>query len=489
MKNFFDYLWGRPAKALQGLAALALGLSLVAQPPPSGPPMDLAGVLEVDPGSGAATLLFPLGTGVGRPGLRFLPALVGRFSPQVGSAPGAFALSPGSLDWPLVPGQPEIRWTYPDGTGGCAQEPGPGDLDPEEVLARFGYAPPARQDHLPHPGPAPPAPLTLAGAAGERLFALSDGPAPVPTRAGASLEAGPWTLPACLLVVRGHLACEFRLAAPGGDADTARYRLTAVRAPAVEPVRFAYGPNGLDFTAACGEAGVRVALDPDSAAPDSAGATAARLRIAYEGPGAAAPGYTVSLLVRAERLGDRQRSAATGPDALPPAFPDPLHVTRIRAEGSGETVAFTYARAPSLTLAGAPGPPGDAPTVLAEIALPARSLHLEWEPWPDALAQTGDRRCRRARWTFGVKALHEAGASTYRREAPDRVPAPSWVRQARRFSLIPGAGAAGACSEIFVRDRWTLRPGAPRAELEIPTFEWDPQEQTLVPVAGVRAPE
>ena len=45
------------------------------------------GILEVDPTSGAASVYIPLGAGIGRPGLCYVPALVGRFAPQVGIAP------------------------------------------------------------------------------------------------------------------------------------------------------------------------------------------------------------------------------------------------------------------------------------------------------------------------------------------------------------------------------------------------------------------
>ena len=473
----------KPGPGVGFWAALALGFTLAAQEAPG-----IQGLLEVDPDSGAVTLLFPLGPGIGRPGLRYLPALVGRLAPQAGTAPGAFVLSPGSLDWSLAPDPPEVRWTYPAGTGGAAERTAPGGLDPVEVLARFGYAPPARPDHLPHAGSAPPAPLVLAGAAGERLFALAiaDPVAPPPAREGSA--PGPWVLPEGLLVVRGPLAYEFRralAARSGAGPGTARYRLTAVRVPAGEPVRFAYGPNGLDFTATCGAAGVRAALDSVGPAQDfpASGAAPARLRITYEGPGAAA-GYTVSLLLRAEELRDGPREGATDPAAIPPAFPNPLHVTRIRADVPGETVAFSYAPAPRP--ADVWGIPHDPPTVLQEIAFPPRNLRLDWEPWPDAQAQTGARRCPRPRVTYGVRAIREAGASTYRRAAPGLVPAPSWARQSRRFDF----GASGDCA-TFVRDRWILQgsTGVPlqgrlSGDCEIPTCEWDPQEQMLVPVAG-----
>ena len=151
------------------LVGFVLTLSLGATQPsdPFKDPFRVRGLLEVDPDTGAASLFFPLGPGIGNPELRYVPALLGRFAPQVGIAPSAFELSPGSLDWPLVPSPPDeapVRWTYTDGSGGCADGLYSGDLNPEEALTRFGYGPMARLAQLPHLGSAlQQSPLVLAG--------------------------------------------------------------------------------------------------------------------------------------------------------------------------------------------------------------------------------------------------------------------------------------------------------------------------------------
>ncbi len=367
----------KPMHCKSILVAFALELSLGASPAQdNGPSYEgkfpiqpqnapgIHGILEVDPDSGAARLLFHLGPGIGRPGLRYIPTLVGRFAPQVGSAPSAFELSPGSLDWPVVPNGPDeappgVRWTYPDGTGGCAEGSCPGDMNPYEIMARFGYAPSIGQ------GFPSPAPLALAGTAGERLLALAaDSEVPVTTPPdlleGEIRGKDRWAIPACLLVVRGDLAYEFRYAGPrrpGGSSGAAHYRLAAVRSPSGENVTFTYGPNGMDFQATRMDAWVRVALESaegvvpvpaldtafpalDSMAPsETFRDVEARLRIIYGGSLAETPGYTVSILLRAEDLAP---GGATGSKAIPPAFRSPLQVARVQADGSGETVQFTY---------------------------------------------------------------------------------------------------------------------------------------------------
>jgi len=231
-------------------------------------------------------------------------------------------------------------------------------MNPYEVIARFGYAPSVGQDSLPRLGLASPAPLGLAGTAGERLLALAADPE-VSVRTPPDLLEGEirgkdrWAIPACLLVVRGDLAYEFRYAGsrrPGESSGAAHYRLTAVRSPSGENVTFTYGPNGMDFEATWTDARVRVALEAaegvvpvpalDPMAPrETFRDVEACLRITYGGSLAETPGYTVSILMRMEDLAPGD---AMGSKSIPPIFRSPLQVTRVQADDSGEMVRFTY---------------------------------------------------------------------------------------------------------------------------------------------------
>ncbi|MDR3672193.1 MAG: hypothetical protein P4L36_15195 [Holophaga sp.] len=409
---------------------------------------------------------------------------------------------------------------------------------PHEVLARFSYAPPSRQDHLPHRSSAPPAPLALAGTAGECLLALTEGygiPEAMPPVLGRDVQAEDgWILPPRLLVVRGDLAYEFSYAAlprPDQSPWAAHYRLTAVRAPSGENLTFTYGPNGVDFEAAWMAARVRVTMEAaegiapvpaldagfpalDSKPPGEAfHDVAAHLRIAYEGP-KAVPDYMVSTLLRAEDLtptippSDSRQDAATRPEALPPPYPGPLQVVRIQVDDSEEAVEFSYGKAPAVNAVNLAGPEEMRhypPTVVQGIVFPIRSFRLDWEPQPGPCppGQMED-----GGWSFGVKAIHEQGAATYHRAAqpasstsfadPDGQEAaggPSWVRQSRHFAFAPTSSRGGSC-KTFIRDRWVLQgkrdPEPPQAsgsipcqkEGDIPTFEWDFQRRTLVAVPG-----
>ena len=548
MINFFTYPAFLLSKSVQRksiLIACALGCSLSAQPTPgngpstkanpSAPPTDtrgIQGVFEVDPESGAASLFIPLGPGIGCTGLRYLPALVGRFAPQAGLAPSAFQLTPGWLDWPLIPSRPNeapprIRWTYPDGAGGgamgaCCDEP-----DPDEVLARFGYAKPGRPAYLPHLNSAPPGPIALKGAAGEWLFPLAADPEiladmpPAPEQEMADKD--PWILPAGLVAIRENLAYEFGYAAPdrsGGNSRVAHYRLIAVRAPSGERVTFTYGPNGLDFEATWTDAKVQVALDALHPS-ETFRQVEARLRITYAGSPAAAQGYTVSILLGTDDLAPSEPPANSPPDtpagakAIPPAFRNPLQVVRVQEDGSGETVEFSYGEASAVSIAGPEATHHVLPTVVKEIAFPWRSLWLDWapQPWPDAPARTGAVSRPESEWSFGVKAIYEKGAPTYMRvspgspcstseppsqSGPKEVSIGSWVRQSRHFACAATPGTGGLC-RTFVRDRWIFQgtnkiPNPEPTQRyrsfdcdfngDIPTFEWDRQEMALVPVVG-----
>ena len=155
------------------------------------------GILEVDPQNGAATLRLPLGPGIGRPGLRFIPALIGRFAPLVGVTPPmpgmesvdqttalvgttGFELSPGTLEVWLVPGEgasglPGARWTFPDGSGGGTRGEMASGVTAQTLWATFGYSSGDGQASRPAPAPeGSPAPCVQAGTGGDVLVALMD---------------------------------------------------------------------------------------------------------------------------------------------------------------------------------------------------------------------------------------------------------------------------------------------------------------------------
>ena len=149
---------------------LAVTLPLKGQPgkasdtPDPAKSSSIRGILEVDPKSGAVSLYFSMGPGLGHSTVRYLPALVGRFAPSFGVrqqseagggagpelallAATGFELSPGHLDLPLIapdagmPG-PVITWTY------LAEHPSPAcSLRP---MWKFGWLSPTGAKNL-HP--------------------------------------------------------------------------------------------------------------------------------------------------------------------------------------------------------------------------------------------------------------------------------------------------------------------------------------------------
>ena len=374
---------------------------------------DRRGILEVDPASGAVSLYVPLGPGIGRTGLRYNPALVGRFAPQVGHSDGgeggresvllattAFELSPGVLDLPLAGAggyerteAPLVaRWTYPDGTGGSSIGVNASGLDPRSIMSRFGHCPSVESGCLPRRTSDPPSPPVIQGSAGEFLLTLFDEtrwPAKQVAFAG---DRDPWMVPSCVLAVRGDLAYEYSFAGSWKRASQpveayAHYRLSSIRSTTGEAMSFTYGENGVDFEAEWEATRLRVtlaglevarpvpALDacslgmgpetPDRACRD----VGARLRLTYEGT-QAGPGYTIIAMVRPEGPASQAPTLASPVDS----FRSNLQVSLIQADGSEEAVQFQYENAPSPE---ASGEPAFAVTVLRELTLPGRRVRLE----------------------------------------------------------------------------------------------------------------
>ncbi len=405
-----------------------------------------ASVLEVDPGTGAATLRIPLGPGVGGSGVRYVPALLGRFAPHGGpgpapSAASGFELSPGHLHcrWDCGEAGAKVlsaRWTLPDGTGGGTGGAAP-QADPRDLLAPFGYGPDAAC------GPA------VGGLAGDLLLPL----------AGSG--------PGGFLVLRAGRAFEYRPDPSGAH----HFRITEVRDTEGGRLTFTYGPSRVDFEAASEAAKVRVvlagrapaapvpALDGPGQDPDTPSLafldTEARIRVTYEGP---APG-SFSLTAMA-------RPGEAGPGGIAPEFfRGALQVTGVLDESTGETLRLGYGRAPALERPGPLGTRSFAPTVLTDFASDQRALHLEWEGAP-----VQDLSGQESGWRLAARGVQELG---------DGAKGP--VRHFRHFAL--GAGAPVPCRTL-VRDRWNLGKEPGGSEGPIPTFELDEGTGILVAVPG-----
>lgn len=486
----------------------------------------IGGVLELDPQSGAASLRIPLGPGIGRVGLTYRPALVGRFAPLAKDrGPGdpgpvlagrtGFELSPGSLDVGIgvVPSNHLIAtWTYPDGSGGRTCDAQATGVTAPALWARFVRCAGKKDKAAPPPASILPVQDMQACLGGDYLLALPETPS----------DRGKEGVPSGLLAVRGDLAYEYRFAtagmpSPPPGARLAHYRLAAIRATSGESITFTYDPNGVGYEAAFGSTRVRVSLAGMAAAPpapslDSACCTAsgrepgldfrdveAHLRITYEG-GDVAQGYTLATLV------GRDFSPSEGQPA-PEAFRNSLQATLVQGDGDGEGIRFRYGKAPAAAHAGAAGTLDLAPTILREIVLPDRSLLLDWEgePAPRDPAEASGAVGLSSGWLFGVAALHDrdpqgepSGVPEYRRPSPFPAPGSPWVRQSRHFAGTQAQESGSSC-ETHIRDRWDFpkpcaRPEShhqippPRAifdyDGDIPTFERDPRTLALEPVPG-----
>jgi hypothetical protein len=246
-------------------------------------------ILEVDPETGTVTMHFPLGMGIGSKGTRYTPSLVGRMGYQVqvsSDSPGngggisisgdsGFALSPGILTL-LVPVDirnpgntpPHIRWTYPDGSGGCTTAWERSEIpDPEEFLSAYGLGLDLGVHQLPWGEESLPIPFLTKGEAGELVLALQDrrpGTQTTSESAG-NYESMPQQFPSAFFVVRGETGFEYhrfedRMAK---DQETwiGHYRLTAIRSMGGEMMAFTYGLNGSDFSAKLGNEEIQVALE------------------------------------------------------------------------------------------------------------------------------------------------------------------------------------------------------------------------------------
>lgn len=420
-------------------AALHFGAALWASASgnPAPAPHRLQGILEVDPHSGAATLCFPLGPGIGHPGLQYVPTLLGRFAPRIASpsacpaSPGSrvaastFELSPGVLAWATASDggaalSEEIHWTYPDGTGGRAKAFDGSTQDAAGMLARFGFSPVAG-------GHGALLCARFAGDAGEDLLIpldTSKGEASSAALSGdGALVHGPGSTAPIVRVIRNDLAYEYRFAGSHRCDRSAYYRLIEIRGASGDRMTFTYGLNGLDFEAAWRDAKLCVsiegveevaavpALDSGPPAPDPGTSCSleARLLIRYGGSLAGTPGHVLGLLLKAQdpalggAIEEPFPESGTSPRAMPPALPQTLQVSRVVDESSGDSVEFTYAKAPDPGTCGSRQASRENPTVLESIVFPRKSFLLEWA--------SEDRK--ETVPALGIKAIHETDAQTY----------------------------------------------------------------------------
>ncbi len=381
-------------------------------------PVITHGGLGVELASGALDLALPLGPGLGRPGLRFVPVLRGRCHPQVDGqgpvpAPG-FDLCPGFLDVEWAANRPlAAMWSYPDGTRSHLAGILPPGVDAARCLARF----------LPGSGARPcgfgPGSTCLApGAHGDLLVGLDlGGPGP---------EGPSEALPPAFLAIHGDLAFRYRLAAPvaGGDTRRARYRLAAIHDAFGDAIAFTHGP-GPRFQASRGSAVIQVALEdtrPDTSAPplgDGPGrAFEATLRVDYRSAAGPGPSFTLGTLARKE--GDSGEPA-------PDAFLRHLQPLRLTRSATGETVTFNYGRCPTAFPS----------TVLQSVGFPGREVDLEWEGRP---APRSDGRPNQDRWAFGISAVTERDLTGH---------APNRVTRHRRILPEPDPSAGGRRSDLW----------------------------------------
>jgi len=480
-----------------GLVVGCLGMMLSRASAQGGPAM------EVDPGTGVVTLCLPLGPGIGRSDLRYVPVLVGRFAPRIGGSPAdpmavldpsdqsGFELSPGNLELWRKPGVDAAdglaaRWTYPDGSGGCTREEPRSGASAASIWAAFGYGSAQGPEASVASGPNGPAEvLVLAGRSGDILIALPEAET-APTPEGPLGGVG---FPSRLLTVRGTVAYEYHWAGVGGArsdpeaGNSGYYRLAAMRATGGDAVTFSYGPNGVDFQADWEAWTLRVALAEGCATGPGSGHDAvpetAQLQVHYAGPDSV-PGYTLQV-------------------ALQPGEPirrQALRVSRIEGWPAGGSTRFGYGPVSAAGPVGAGDDPE--PSVLRSIELPNRSLQLDWGGWFKS-DPGGD-----GAWAFGLAELRDQARPDPGRGADEqvyrRVPAGAgrastaagdrrWVRQSRHF-VFGSASGQGGC-QTFVRDRWNLGDPAPGSQgvaeavgVEIPTFTLVAGTGHLMPVPG-----
>jgi hypothetical protein len=259
---------------------------------------------------------------------------------------------------------PWLRWTYPDGSGGCIREEPRTGASAASLWAAFGYGSAQGPEASVASGPNGPAEVpVLAGRGGDVLVALPEaetGPTPAPGGEG---------FPARLLTVRGAVAYEYHRASVGGArsdpgaARSANYRLAAMRGSGGDAVTFSHGANGVDFQADWVAWTLRVALAEGGATGPGSGHDAvpetAQLRVHYAGPDPI-PGYTLQV-------------------ALQPGEPIRRHALRVsRIEGWPAEGSTRFGYGP--VSASGPVWAGDdpEPSVLRSIELPNRSLQLDW---------------------------------------------------------------------------------------------------------------
>ena len=317
-----------------------------------------------------------------------------------------------------------------------------------------------------------------------------------------------------------------------------------MRSSTGEECQFTYGNNGVDYLVSAGGESVQVALGavtavaPVPALDDGGGSgspwpailspanVAVQIGITYQGTGFA-PSFRVTAITHPECLTPSGLVSAClgaldkgGP--VVESFRRNLQVTTIQREGGEASIQFGYAHAPTMPWPGDSGTVTFAPTVLSEIILPDRRVHLEWgrQERPPKEATEAP-----VAGSYGVQEVFDQGREGQLESRPSnngsdldcqpvpelvhsggRTEASSWREPCTSDQATPAlrnpviqlrhyAFSDQPC-RTYIRERWELLggPGTSSEEAnlrapyrygeDIPTFEQDPMDLTMMPVPG-----
>ncbi len=492
----------------------------VATPPVAEPKAAISAgepILEVDPGSGAASLYFPLGPGIGPGGMRYTPALVGRMAPQVGEHPNSrgggdgiallaasgFELSPGVLDL-LIPANMRdpvdlsrlARWTYPDGSGGCTTPWNwPENQDPWAIMATYGYGPSIEVGQMPGGYDRIPAPFLARGDAGERVLGCVEErrfPTVTVSPLTGNRMPGPLQIPSCVFIRRGDVGYEYRFAGTWKSKDQeslfGHYRLAAIRSLDGETITFKYGSNGIDFMATSADEKVIVSLEAvESARPvlslfdatltmegsapvESFCDLGLRLSVTHLAGESISQKAVINAVCPSNWLSSGQSLAARldcalGEDGSPvDSIRSHLQVTGIGGPTDPQSILFDYGKAPALAHPGSAGTRTFAPTVLQGLTFNGTRFLLNWRGYPTPKADSPA-----AAWAFALDSITERmgdavdGRVVYRRAAVEE-PTRAVLKDGGTLTEeeIPTYRQARHFSSLegpcrtYVRDRWAF---------------------------------
>ncbi|HCZ32888.1 MAG TPA: hypothetical protein DHV93_05195, partial [Holophagaceae bacterium] len=393
---------------------------------------------------------------------------------------GSASFSPGSLDLgPLVSAFDRKPTTYslPGGGGGRVLGQLPAGMDAPTVqalLGRFGFGAADAVGFVPGAvGRATKVPLVQMGSDGSLIVGLrAAGPSSQLTdEVSADIQRDPsstyrWDLPRRMVVIQGEIAYEFHYVQhiympipipylsvpPKTQLYQGHYAITRIRNKLGESISFTYDGDGIGYTATWSvnpAVRVRVYRETDVAVAPGIPqlmdsrlqvSAATRIRVAYQG----LPQPLSSYLLEASNPegnalipylgGGPESPAATRPEGAWVldrsefgAAWDPIQPLRVRQEGSGEEIRFSYAAGEATTW----GLETIAPTVLSRVTTPTRTIDLGWKPYPFRMNYSPEgwggmlsssAPCRPA-YAYGVTSVTESDgvqsrAVTHERRTP-----------------------------------------------------------------------